>query len=177
MNSSSRFWPALLLTLWSSWAEAQSAEDKLKAAFIYNFAKFITWPATVFDSRPAITVCVLGTSPITQAIAGMQGRSAQGKPIKILNLPQNTATPSCDITFIPKGERVDISAILATSRNTTALTISDVPGFATSGGMIELASEDKRVAFDVNLQELERGGLRVSPQLLKVARTVQVAKR
>lgn len=170
---------ALTLTTcaWPSIACAQSAEDKLKAAFIYNFAKFVTWPAVVFDSRPNIVVCAIGTNAINGALIAIENRSAQGKPLKVLPDARPSGIASCDIVYVPQSEKGRLETIIQSIRGSPALFVSDINGFADEGGMIELSQEEKRISFDVNLDETDRAGLKINPQLLRVARSVRKPRK
>lgn len=171
-----RFALLLCTIAWSIGAMAQSAENKLKAAFVYNFAKFVSWPAEVFDSHSSLAICFIGTADMSSAMTTITNRTAQGKPLKLLTDVKPASLSNCAIVFIGQSEKSRLGSWLQAARSTTALTVSDIADFSRSGGMIELTSDDVRVAFDINLEETDRAGLRVNPQLLRVAKNVYGAR-
>lgn len=167
---------ALGLLSLSGAACALSPEDKLKAAFVYNFAKFITWPAPDFATQPAITVCVAGKGVMEQALAPLANRTAQGKNIVLRTGVKPEDLKGCEILFVSESEKSYPASIAALAAANSVLTVSDRDGFAQANGMIGLSADDSKIVFDVNLDEIEKAGLKVNAQLLRVARTVFVQK-
>lgn len=157
-------------------ANAETAEARLKVAFLYNFAKFVTWPEPYFSSQPDISLCVLGADPFGEVLASLKQRTAQGRPLSIAVLESADKAKSCSVVFISTSEKPKIPQIAQVLADTNALTVSDIAGFAESSGMIELVNTDGKIAFDVNLDNARKASLNLSAQLLKVARAVKGGK-
>ncbi|MFN0314780.1 MAG: YfiR family protein [Burkholderiales bacterium] len=158
-------------------ANAQTPEDKLKAAFVYNFVKFVTWPGGAFASQAHITICVAGKGGgIEEALAPLATRTAHGKTIVLRKAAGESTLQGCEVAYIAPSERARMSVILQELAGQSVLTVSDADNFAQAGGMIGLVSEGNKVVFEVNLGEIEKAGLKVNAQLLKVAKTVRKGK-
>ena len=169
-------WLACLMgalgVLWGAGAATADppSEAALKAAFVYNFAKFVEWPANT-AATDALTVCVAGTRPeLATSLAGLAGKSAQGRALAVKNNVLAADLDSCQVLYLGS----DASALAGQARGRAGLlTVSDVPGFAQSGGMIGLFSEGERIRFEINPRSAEAAGLKVSSQLIKLAKVVQ----
>ena len=158
-------------------ANAQSPEDRLKAAFVYNFVKFITWPGAAFASQTQITLCVVGKGGgIEEAFAPLAGRAAQGKSVMLRMGVDGNTLQGCELAYIAQSERSRMSGVLQGLAGSSVLTVSDVENFAMSGGMIGLLNEGNKVVFEVNLDEMNKANLKVNAQLLKVAKAVHKGK-
>ena len=169
-------WLACLMgalgVLWGAGAATADppSEAALKAAFVYNFAKFVEWPANT-AATDALTVCVAGTRPeLATSLAGLAGKSAQGRALAVKNNVLAADLDSCQVLYLGS----DARALAGQARGRAGLlTVSDVPGFAQSGGMIGLFSEGERIRFEINPRSAEAAGLKVSSQLIKLAKVVQ----
>jgi hypothetical protein len=176
---------ALLLCLPRAHAEtAAVSEDQVKAAFVYNFAKFVEWPAGTFrNAQEPIVVGVVKVRPIIVGVDDvetfarildetLQGKSIQGHPLSVKHFSAVQIEP-CQILVVP--ESTSIAQILSGLGSAATLTVGNGSSFTTAGGMIAFAVEDRRVRFDINLGALRKARLRPSSQLLKVARVVSGA--
>jgi YfiR/HmsC-like len=115
-------------------------------------------------------ICVLGKNSFEPALlATVKGESIDGKTIVARNIPSVQEASNCRILFVSAPEENRVKFVLTTIKRTGILTVSDIPGFATQGGMIELVNHEGRIRFVVNLGAVNRGGLTVSSELLKVA--------
>jgi YfiR/HmsC-like len=149
---------------------AEEAEARLKVAFLFNFAKFVTWPEPEFSAQPTITICISGESGFGDALNALKGKTAQGREVVVKRDVKLEQIPYCHIVFVCGSER--ISKIL-TEAGKGVLTVSDIPAFADAGGIIGLVVSDNKVGFDVNLEAAQQADLKISAQLLKVARGVR----
>ncbi len=171
---SSRFWiavgaMALLLPIATECARAQEhpTEAQVKAAYLYNFGKFVRWqtPATgeTFD------ICVLGKDPFHGALSStVAGERVDGKSIVARDI-STVESSRCQILFISTSEESRLKAVLTAARRTNTLTVSDMPEFAEHGGMIGLVNVEGKIRFEVNIAAVNDAGINVSSQLLKVA--------
>ena len=156
---------------------AQSAppsEYQVKAAYIYNFGKFVDWPAEVMSSDNSFNICVLGHNPFDETFgATIAGESIQGKKVAVKIVSRAQDATGCHILFISSSEEARLKEIFAVLERASVLTVSDMPQFTRRGGMIQFVTEANRVRFEVNLTSAERTGLTLSSQLLKVAISVR----
>ena len=164
----------LSVTLAPPRAFAQSAptEYDVKAAYLYNFAKFVKWPPNSID--PTLDICVLGGNPFGEALQSMvSGENIGGKPAKVREIDSAHDLGGCNILFVTRGASHHVRSILASVDDKPMLTVSDIPGFSDDGGMIEFVNQSGRVRFNINLAAAQRAGLNLSSELLKVAGVVK----
>ncbi|MBK5964314.1 hypothetical protein CCR95_09500 [Thiocystis minor] len=155
-------------------ALAQVEEAELSAAYLYNFSKFVHWPAAALsDSSKALVLCVYGRSGSAgEAIGALDGKFAQGHRIRVERHARGDALNDCQIVYVSDSERPYLSPLLRALANQPALTVSDIPGFVSAGGMIGLVMVDSRLRFEINRQSAEAAGLSISSQVLKLATQV-----
>ncbi len=150
-------------------------EYQVKAAFLYNFTKFVEWPPRHFAAAESpITIGVLGADPFNGGLeAVVRGRRVGARPLVIRLLPAATAA-AVDVLFVPAGQEALLDrATLASLGEAGVLTVGESPEFGALGGMINLVIEEHKVRFEINQAAAERGGLKLSAQLLKLATTVR----
>src|SRR5437868_8530842 len=180
---------ALGMTLnWTSTAGAQagdasdSSEYLIKAGFIYNFAKFVEWPAAAFSQADSpIVIGVLGADPFGSVLdhivedkkIGARGfivkRYKWGKDLKDLK--------DCKILFISASEKAHIDEILQSVKGLPILTVGETLGFAERGGVIRFTLEDNRVRFEVNVDAAHDADLNISSRLLTLAKIIPASFR
>jgi len=148
----------------------EAREYAVKAAFLYNFAKFVEWPASSYpNDETAVVICILGEDPFGRAFEAMQGKTIGKRKVAIRHIAAIPAIKTCHILFIGDSEADRLGPILDAAGAVHALTVSDMPLFFRSGGMIALSTEQDKVRFSINAAAAERAGLRLSSQLLKLA--------
>ena len=155
-------------------AQNSPSEYQVKAAYLFNFLKFVEWPGQAPGDAPGPwMICVVGENPfgndLTQAVSG---KSVQGHELMVkdsLSLPDLHA---CHILFVSASEKKRLPAILAALKGSSALTVADMENFTESGGMIQFMSEDGRVRFVINVGAASGAGLKVSSKLLSLAQSV-----
>lgn len=150
---------------------AKPAEYEVKAAFIYNFAKFIEWPA---DAGPNINLCVHGEDPFGPAIDSINGKHAGDKIIAVKRIKSHQQLRTCQIVFISASEKEHLPQILDAVENLSVLTVSDTNGFARQGVAINFYIEEEKVRFEINQKAAESADLKISSKLLKLGRMVKV---
>lgn len=155
-------------------ADAVTKEYRLKAAFIYNFAKFVEWPRGNFanDSSP-IVIGVLGANPFGDELGKtVHGRKISGRTIVIKAVSNAAAANGIDMLFV-SGREVANFARLERSLGSGVLTVGESPQFARLGGMIIFNLEGDKLRFEINRGAATRGGLKISAQLQKLASAVR----
>jgi hypothetical protein len=144
---------------------------EVKAAYLYNFGKFVEWPAKVTaGNNEPFTICVLGRDPFGASLdSTIAGEAIDGRSVLAKRFSKPQETLNCRVLFISSSEDAQLQEVLATLEKTSVLTVSDIPQFAKRGGMIQFVEDANKVRFEVNLTVAERAGLTLSSQLLKVA--------
>ena len=142
----------------------------MKAAFLYNFAKFAEW--TALPPGAPIVVCVVGDDEVAAAlVAIVRGQTIGGRTVDTWRPVEVKTWRSCHVLYTTAAENRAGGGVSGL-RTLPVLTVSDSKGFAQSGGIIELYVEDERLRFAINVDALERSGLRLSSRLLGLAKIV-----
>lgn len=162
---------AIFLTLPS--LAQQATESQVKAAYLYNFGKFVRWQPDQVSSADSIQICVLGRDPFGQILdATVAGENIDNKKIVVRRMTTVQETPQCRILFVSASEEHRLRPIITTAQRFGELTVSDIPNFAEQGGIIEFVTQKDKIRFEVNRAAAEQSHLVLSSQLLKVATKV-----
>jgi hypothetical protein len=172
MNACCTLAAAVLLTIFAP-AFARAGTDReaqLKAGYLLNFAKLAEWPAS--SPRAVITFCFLGGDNIRDALAvDLQKRSVGARPLVLRYLQAEQESVGCDLLYLDT--KLGGNQHGPSSGQMHMLTISDAPAFLSHGGMIQLFTQDNRLRFRVNINNVKRGGLNLSSNLLQLAASVE----
>lgn len=143
------------------------SEYDVKAAFLYNFGKFVEWPAGTFASRNApLLIGVYGDNPFGNRLAGVvRGRTINGHPV-IARQVSFKELKLCQILFICRSEQKNIRKILNTLAGAGVLTVTEEMNSSQSGVMINFITENDRIRFEINNSAAEKVGLKISSKLL-----------
>lgn len=166
---------ALLGMATAPWAAASPpiSEAAVKAAFVYNFAKFAEWPNDSAPQEP-IRLCLYGSrDAFMAALADIEGKSAQNRPIRVQKVARPSEFRGCHILAVAESEAKQLPDVLRAAEELGALTVAEIEGFADAGGAIGLVVDNERVQFEINLDAARRANLKISSQLLKLARKVR----
>ncbi len=172
-------WVAASLLFFTTAASAAlpeaSKEYQVKAAFLYNFTKFVEWPGGRYDSPEApIVIVVLGRSPFGGALAAaVEGRQAGGRAIVVRPAASAEEVKEAHILFVPAGEEGRFAALAGALAGGAVTTVGESDRFAAHGGMITFVHEAGRLRFSINLEAAEREHLKFSAQLLRLATHVR----
>jgi hypothetical protein len=156
-------------------ATAQTAtEDQIKAAYLFNFAKFVEWPAEALpDAASVMNFCSLGRSAtVDQMESGLGGKSVNGHLIKVHRLGKVDEIKDCQVVFVSTAIGREQQHWLQAAKGRAVLMVGEAPGFARSGGMIGFITENGRVLFEINTGSAEESHLKISSKLLALARIV-----
>ena len=154
-------------------ANAESSvirEYQLKAAFLFNFAKFVSWPATAFN-RPdsPFEICLLGENPFGSALdETVQGMEVAGRSFVIRKISEARQSLNCHILFIGVSERKRSRAVLEEIKGSGILTVGETDDFLASGGIIQLKLKDARLRFEIDADGATRERLKISSKLLSL---------
>jgi hypothetical protein len=154
-------------------AQQHPTESQVKAAYLYNFGKFVTWQPDQAANSGSLDICLLGKDPFGPVLdATVAGESIDGRKIGVKRIVKVQDAPQCRILFVGLSEEVHLGSVLAAAEHFGMLTVSDIPHFAEQGGIIEFVIQQDRIRFEVNRAEAEQSHLVLSSQLLKVASKV-----
>lgn len=159
----------------SAGARAQTSEEyRVKAAFLYNFAKFVDWPPQVFKSpTDPIVIGVLGKNPFGDALAAVTaGKTLGSRPFQVHAVSDTRQAAACQILFVASSERKRLAALLGQIGGPGVLTVGDTDDFASEGGIVNFKIENGSVRFQINLEAARRQQLRISAKLLSLAEIV-----
>lgn len=147
------------------------SEYELKAAYIYNFAKFVEWPSDTFSSSSSpIIIGIVGDDPFGRALEdAVAGKTANDRKLEIKRFKNASELRKCHILFVCDSEERRIAAIVKEVAVWNTLTVSDIQSFAERGGIIEFINKNNKVRIEINNDNAKRNGLRISSKLLKLA--------
>lgn len=163
---------SLLLLRVASLADAQEdsqpTEYQIKAAFIFNFAKFVEWPTAAFSKASSpLVVGVLGDNPFHDALEKtIKNKTVDEHPVIIMQFRAATEATNCHILFISSSEKARLPQILKQIKGRSVLTVSEMPGFTEAGGMINFVLEGTKIRFQINNDAANGVGLKISAKLL-----------
>ncbi len=168
---------ALLSSAWApvDWAQPDPpGEYQLKAVFLFNFAKFVDWPATSFAGpQSPFVVCILGPAPFGRAVDDVfRDKTVDNRPVVIERFKNIAQARQCHMVFVSQSEGFHLADIILHLRGECVLLVGESDGFAEAGGVIQFVIEDNRVHFLINPDAAGRAGLKISSQLLSLARVV-----
>jgi uncharacterized protein DUF4154 len=152
----------------------RSLEYDVKAALLLNFARFIEWPDAAFpDARAPINVCVFGGgNPFGDTLERtLSGETAGNRTLAARHVKSLADSAGCHLLFVPTGAESRAGAILH-QQGSYAVSVGESPRFGDMGGAVTLVLEEGRVRFKVNLQPVERRGIRISARMLQAASRV-----
>ena len=180
--------PLRVVALWLAFAGAavaaapisvqpqeESLEAEVRAVYLYNFARYVTWPERAFpDARTPVRICVQGSDSFGDALdRAVAGETVNGRALEAIRLRDADDVRSCHILYLALSDERRLSSSLAAVRGRPMVTVGADDRFLAHGGMIRFRRVDNRVRFDINLKALEASGLRVSARLLGVAADVR----
>ena len=148
-------------------AEAQQTEYRLKAAFLYNFSRFVVWPQTALQERSEFSLCTLGETRFKGQLDSLVGKIVHNRAIVVKRFYQVEDVLSCHLVFI--GEKQDQTEPLRTLQEQPVLTVSNVAGFTERGGIIQFMLIANKVRFRINTDAARSAGLTISSKLLSLA--------
>lgn len=152
--------------------EPGASEYQVKAAFLYNFAKFVRWPDTAFaDRNSPLVIGILGDNPFGKSLdLAVKGKSINGHPLQLRRVATSGEMKACQVLFICQKPKRNLAETLNALDSAKTLTVSEANGFYDAGGMINFVMEGSKVRFEINDAAASRVGLSISSKLLSVAR-------
>ena len=151
-----------------------TSEYYIKAAYLYNFAKFMTWPDDTFENSDSpFNLCIIGISPFGDAIKTLDNKMIGKRKFTVQYCEDIGQVKKCHILYISTSEKEHIQTILKKSEGTPRLTVSDMEDFVKKGGMVGFMLKGKKIHFEINVDNIKSSKLNVSSRLLKIATIVR----
>jgi hypothetical protein len=148
-------------------------EPSLKAAFVYNFAKFTEWPADALPAAASFIACVLGDGPVSDALErSVKGRLLSGHSVSVSRMALDGPLRTCHLLYVSGVTAAQVSAIVTIVKGAPVLTIGDIDDFAPLGGIAHVFVENGRMRFDLNVDRAKLSRLQLSSKLLTLASRV-----
>jgi hypothetical protein len=152
---------------------ASPPDAQVRAGLLYNFSKFVDWPAEAIPGSRELVMCLTGGDPLGQLAGEMDGRRVNDRAIRVSLLNDHDDPRHCHLLFVDDPNEKQVSAILQRIGNAPVLTMGESPQFTADGGVVRLYREGGRVRFEINIAQAERARLRVSSKVLALARIVR----
>jgi hypothetical protein len=149
-------------------------EYRIKAAYLYNLSKFITWPDEGSQDKNApVTICIYGYNPFDQYLEKLRERRVKNRPIDIRYLTEQQPIVGCQVLFISQHNTTQPKLLTAPPPYPPVLTVSDDEDFLARGGLVSLVTVSNNVQLDINLSRAKLAGFTISANLLEVARKIE----
>jgi hypothetical protein len=145
-------------------------EYLVKAAFLYNFAKFTEWPSEAYaDASAPLMVCVLGQDPFGKALDSLAGKRINGRRVALSRLARVEEAVQCQLVFISESEEGRVPGIVGYLAGRPVLTVCNAPGCTRFRGIIHLRVVSERIRFAIDIDSAKSAGLKLSSKLLALA--------
>ena len=145
-------------------------EYQLKAAFLYNFAKFTKWPSgTYADGSAPLVVCVLGKDAFGKALDSLAGKRINGRPVAVSRLAGVAEARQCQVVFISESEEERVPGIVSYLAGQPVLTVCNAPSCTRFRGIIHLKVVAQKIRFAIDIDCADSAGLKLSSKLLALA--------
>lgn len=162
---------AIALSVPTAYAQTPH-EYVVKAGFLYNFPKFVEWPAGAFSDANFV-LCVVGADPFEAVLDTLNGKLVGGRPIVVTRYSAAGPLARCQIVFVSDSERQRMDQILSAIGKAPVLLVGEMENFTQLGGMIQFVTTDKGIQFEVNSEMARHHGLQFSSRLLqRASRTI-----
>ena len=159
----------------SQTAVSKEREYSLKAAYLYNFLRYVTWPEEkISPGSTGKTICVYGVDPFGAMLERIQDRVGTSEIAKIFRIPRENASKieRCDLVFVSSSETTHLSETRDLLDLKGVLSVSDISGFANSSGIFELMTEDLKVKVIMNSKRFKAAGFKISKKLASITEQI-----
>ena len=155
-------------------AQDTARERQIKAAFLFNVLKFVEWPPSSQTTASApLRLAILGRGPQTEKSSALEAKTVRGRHLVVQAYERVKDIEACDVLLVTPEAATDLADALRAAQGRPILTVSDTPDRAQTPAMITLTVVDTRLAFSVNLDTADASGLKMSSNLLDLAKSVQ----
>ena len=153
----------------------EAMEYKVKAASLYHFVNYTTWPKEAFEHESSpFVLAVVGKDPFGAVLEEtMRGKKYAGREIRIVRVEALDDLPKAHLLFLAGSHAKQIGKLMVGIGGTPVLVVGDTGGLAEAGALVNFYLEAKRTRFEVNEDAVKRSGLTINPEMLKLARLVK----
>lgn len=153
----------------------EAIEYKVKAASLFHFIDYTTWPKTAFERESSpIVLLVVGEDPFGKVLEEtLRGKKSAGRDIRVARSKDLSDLPKAHMVFLARSHAKEIGKLMEGLAQTPVLVVGDTEGLAEHGALVNFFLENKRIRFEVNNDAVRRSGLTINPQMLKLARRVK----
>lgn len=151
------------------------SEYELKAVFLAKLPLFVKWPPgdSAMTNSPFL-IGVLGDNPFGGLLeTTLAGKSVEGRPVKLVACREAKEAAKCQLVFVAGLDPKAAGELCRQLAKSPVLTVSDVPGFVGQGGMVGLVVADRKVRLEIDAEAAQQAGLRIDPQLLRMAKAIK----
>jgi hypothetical protein len=146
------------------------SEYQVKAAYLYNFAKFIKWPGNAFaDTAAPLVIGVLGRNDFAGELTKLSSKSVRNRSIEIKQFETVKEIQTCHLLYINTSKSIELASILSELRTRPIITVGDTDKFALHGGVIQFVTVRGRLRFIINLDTAKMNHVQIDAQLLSLA--------
>ena len=151
-----------------------SREYEIKTAFIYNFVKFVDWPAAALpETSDTLNLCVWGDEPFAVAFDSLKDKVVKGRRLVVKHMEQPRDFEGCHVLFVGSSEEKRAQQVMQALQGRSILTVGETERFPQLGGIINFVIEKNKIRFEINMSSAERASLKLSSQLLSLAKIVR----
>ncbi len=158
--------------------DVDNREYRVKAAFVYNFARFTSWPDDAFTGPDSpLTICIYGKDYFGNSFSQFTDKKIKDRDLDIKRVDILPDEPGCQILLISKSEKKALPQILKKLAGKPILLVSDIENFADLGGTIGLINHENKIRFAINLDTAQNDNLQISSHLLKLGQKVIISPK
>lgn len=152
-------------------AQAEAPEDEIKAAMIYNIAKFADWPSsTLKNGSSPLVMCVVGGGPFASTLENtVHERTNRSHPIAVRRIEAAAESVSCHMLYVRSADAKRNAELLQAVKTSPVLTVGDAPDFLAWGGIVGFVSARGKISLEINPAAAKRAGIAISSKLLRLA--------
>ncbi|SDP88358.1 protein of unknown function [Rhodoferax sp. OV413] len=167
--------PFFAAGVWAAAGSANEIENQVKAAYLYKFAAYVEWPATVFvQADTPLTIGILGAEAIAAELGNLKStQPMQNRALEVKRLKPGEALTGVQILFIGRQENGRLKSLLDSIQSQSMLVVTESAGALDAGSVINFLPVGDRIRFEVSVQNAERSGLKISARLLGVAQKIE----
>lgn len=176
-------WWTLVLVAWLVPSPLRAADDagelayKVKAGYLFNFARFVEWPARGTNAAATFRIGIVDDGGAYAVMsAQLAGKQVQGRTVETQQLKPGDDLRACDIVFVVRSRARHLGDLLQKLGDAPVLTVGDSEGFAEQGGCINFVQQGEHIRFEVNLEAAERARLKISSKIAAMATIVHAPK-
>lgn len=154
---------------------AEIQEQQVKAAFLYNFSRFVTWPDRGSpDSQNPVQYCILGTNQVDQLLEStVAGKRDKRKIIDLKRLNNLSEIDGCELVYIADNSNIPLQDIFTAVKDRAIVTVSNMADFAENGGMISLSQKNKRIHVTINIDVVKESNLKISSKVKRLSTIIK----